>query len=74
MSIEDRRKAVEELVADGHSTREIGGILGIHQSTAVRDANASVDAENNNENNDPPEHTDANASPLAAAAAIIADD
>lgn len=45
LSIEERREAVKELVADGNSQRQVAGILGINQTTVKRDlcpdANAS---------------------------------
>lgn len=42
MSIPDRRDAVAELSEEGMSTREIGDVLGVDQSTVVRDAHASA--------------------------------
>lgn len=41
LSIEDRREAVKELTEDGLTTREAASVLGVDQSTVVRDANAS---------------------------------
>lgn len=38
LSIEDRREAVAELTAEGHSTREVGEVLGVDQRTVRRDA------------------------------------
>ena len=80
MAIDERRKAVKELAADGHSTRDVAGILGIDNKTAWRDgvANATPAEKNNNENNGAAGDAEANAtlepSPLDAAAAIVADD
>lgn len=37
MNVEDRRTAAAELAADGHSTREIGDVLGVDHATAARD-------------------------------------
>jgi hypothetical protein len=64
MSISERREAVLELAANGHSSREIGEVLGVDQSTVVRDANASTNAETPKNN----EAIDANASPADPAA------
>lgn len=41
MSIPERREAVAELESEGMSTREIADVLGVNQSTVVRDASAS---------------------------------
>lgn len=61
MTVEDRREAVRELTAEGASTREAAEVLGVDQSTVVRDmrafdANASEPANETGE-------SDANASP-----------
>jgi DNA-binding NarL/FixJ family response regulator len=37
MSIEDRREAVRNLTANGHSAREIADIVGVSHDTAARD-------------------------------------
>ena len=46
LSIAERQEAAKELLAEGMSTREVGDVLGVNQSTVVRDcndANASPD-------------------------------
>jgi hypothetical protein len=58
----ERREAVAELTEDGMSTREIGGVLGVNQSTVARDANASRDPPNVNGNEAPEPEGDAFAS------------
>jgi hypothetical protein len=63
LSIPDRREAVEELAADGLSTREIGDVLGVDQSTVVRDANASSEQGNSQEISAAEDQPDAFASP-----------
>ena len=62
MTVEDRRKAAEELRAEGESTRSIAGVLGVDQSTVVRDLDAN--ASHTEQFTDAVEEiTDANASP-----------
>jgi transposase-like protein len=64
MSIPDRREAVKELTANGHSTREVADILGVNQSTVVRDdANASTEPIKPSQTNSVADADDANASP-----------
>lgn len=54
LAVDDRRKAVEELAADGESQRSTAEILGVDASTVNRDlnpvANATVDTEKTAEN------------------------
>ena len=45
LSIPERREAVAELSEAGMSTREIADVVGVDQSTVVRDANSSEDEE-----------------------------
>jgi hypothetical protein len=58
----ERRAAVRRLTDQGYSTREIGDLLGVNQSTIVRDANAADQLGNCNEGNDLRSDTDAFAS------------
>lgn len=44
LSVPERREAVAELDAEDMSTREIAGVLGVDQSTVVRDLHADADA------------------------------
>jgi DNA invertase Pin-like site-specific DNA recombinase len=41
LTLPERREAVAELEEEGMSTRQVADVLGIDQSTVVRDANAS---------------------------------
>jgi hypothetical protein len=65
LSIPDRREAAKELAAEGLSTREIGDVLGVDQSTVVRDANASSARKDDPVSSAKEDRRDANASPGA---------
>jgi hypothetical protein len=62
LSIADRREAVRNLTDEGHSTRDIGGILGVDHSTVVRDgANAPGSAHQPRDHKRPGDRDGANA-------------
>jgi hypothetical protein len=44
LAVPDRREAVANLAAEGHSTREIGEILGVSKDTAARDVSNATPA------------------------------
>jgi hypothetical protein len=66
LSIPDRREAVKELAANGHSNVEVGGILGVDEKTVRRDsANAEREPANASENNTIDTSASTNVEPVA---------
>lgn len=75
LTVEDRREAAKELVAQGQSQREAAAALGVNQATVGRDlkaddANASPKPRNPRNPRKDKKADDANASPINAAASL----
>jgi phage N-6-adenine-methyltransferase len=75
MTVNERREAVAELAAEGHSKREVAAIVGTDETTVRRDkdaANAAPQDDNANETNGSDDIAAANAAPLGAIQAVTA--
>lgn len=76
MSIPDRREAVRELKADGHSNRETAEVLGVGEATVRRDTapNGAADSQKPSGNNGSGAPNGAPTPPVDAVAILAADD
>ena len=72
LTVEDRRKAVEELAAQGESMREIAGVLGVSKDTVHRDLAPVSDETEEGENST--QSVSNETAPLDAVAALVADE